>query len=77
MVTSGKREEEGARYGQGINSYRLYKTDKLQGYVVQHREYSKYFIITINGIKNLKTVNYYVIHLKHTLLYINYISIKT
>ena len=24
-----------------------YKTNKLQGYIVQHREYSQYFIITL------------------------------
>ena len=28
----------------------LYKINKIQGYIVQHREYSQYFIITINGI---------------------------
>ena len=28
----------------------MYKINKLQGYTVQNREYSQYFIITINGI---------------------------
>ena len=37
---------------------------KLQGYIVQHGEFSKYFIITINGIQPLKIVNHYVVHLK-------------
>ena len=27
----------------------LYKINRLQGYIVQYREYSQYFIITING----------------------------
>ena len=27
-----------------------YKINKLQGYIVQYREYSQYFIITINGV---------------------------
>ena len=27
----------------------MYKINKQQGYVVQHRDYSQYFIITING----------------------------
>ena len=42
----------------------MYKLNKLQGYIVQHREYSQYFIINIKGIKPLKIVNHYVVHLK-------------
>ena len=33
--------------------------NKLQGYIVQHREYSQYFITNLNGV-----LNYSVIHLK-------------
>lgn len=29
----------------------MYKIDKVQGYIVQHGEYSQQFIITINGVK--------------------------
>ena len=36
---------------------------KLQGYIVQLREYNRYFIVTINGVTPLKTVNHYIIHL--------------
>ena len=54
----------------------MYKINKLQGYIVQHREYSRNFIITINGIYSLKIVNHYVVHLKHTIFYIKYTSIK-
>ena len=43
----------------------MYKT-KLHGQIVQHREYSQYFIITANGILALKTANCYVVHLKLT-----------
>ena len=43
----------------------MYKT-KLHGQIVQHREYSHYFIITANGILALKTANCYVVHLKLT-----------
>ena len=28
----------------------MYKINKLQGCIVQYREYSKYFIITVNGV---------------------------
>ena len=28
----------------------LYVQDKLQGYIVQHREYSQYFMISMNGL---------------------------
>ena len=51
------------------------KINKLQGYIIQHREYSQYFIITINRVQPLKIVNHYVVHLKLT-LYINCTSIK-
>lgn len=27
----------------------IYKIYKIQGYIVQHREYSHYFVITLNG----------------------------
>ena len=39
----------------------MYKINKLQGYIVQHREYSKYFIITINGVQPLKITNNHVV----------------
>ena len=41
-----------------------HKINKLQGYVVQHREYSQYFTIAIHGIQSLKIVNHYAVHLK-------------
>ena len=28
----------------------MYKINKLQGYIVQHREYTQYFIITTSGV---------------------------
>ena len=28
----------------------VYKIKKIKGYIVQHREYHKYFVITLNGI---------------------------
>lgn len=46
----GKRREEGQDKGtelRGTNYYVLYK---LQGYIVQYRQHSQYFIITINGV---------------------------
>ena len=42
-----------------------YKINKLlQGYIAQHREYSQYFILTLNGGYSIKIMNYYVVHLK-------------
>ena len=39
------------RWGRGLRTTKYYhKTNKLQGYIVQHREYSQYFIITLKGI---------------------------
>ena len=42
----------------------MYKINKLQGYIIQHTEYSQYFIITINGVYPLKIVHHYVVRLK-------------
>ena len=53
--TSGYQQGEGGGEGQdrgrglrGTNYYVL--INKVQGYIIQHREYSQYFIITLNGI---------------------------
>ena len=78
MVTS-----RGGHYrGRGVTDTNCYyKINKLQGYNVQHREYCNYkWNITINNYKwniTLESVNHYVEHLKHIILYIKYISIKT
>ena len=56
-----------------VSSFTRYKINKLQGYIVQHREYSQYFIITINGVQPLKVVYHYVVW--KLILYINYASI--
>ena len=39
----GKREGQDRDRGLNIQTI-VYKTDKLRGYTVQHREYSQYFI---------------------------------
>ena len=50
MVTS-EREDERNKIRQGIEvQTTLYKINKLQGYIIQHREYSQYFIITISEV---------------------------
>ena len=51
MITSGERERGRDKIGWGIKRYKLpYKIDKLQGYIVQHKKYSQYLIITLNGV---------------------------
>ena len=66
MVTS-KEMGVGRTYALGIKRYKLlYKVNKLQGHIVQHRDYSQYFVITIKGIQPLKIMNHYVVHLKLT-----------
>ena len=40
------------------------KINKIQGYVVQHWEYSQYFIIILNGRYAITILNHYVIYLK-------------
>ena len=43
-----RRDKIGLR-GQEVKTT-MYKIDRLQGYMVEHREYSHYFKITIDGI---------------------------
>ena len=51
VVTSGEGEGEEIDRGRGLRgSNYMNKINKPQGYIVRHREYSQYFIITINGI---------------------------
>ena len=47
VVTSGEREA--GRDSIGVQTT-MYKINELQGYIVQHRQYSQYFIKTLNGI---------------------------
>ena len=61
----------------------MYEVNKPQEYIVQHREYRQYFIITLNGEYFIKVLNHYVVQLKlkqttetNIMLQINYISIK-
>ena len=48
MVTSGEKGGGKGTVGEGIII--IYKINKLQGYLVQYKEHSQYFIITINRI---------------------------
>ena len=52
VVSSGERKVgRRVRRGCGTESYNLLcKINKLQRHVVQHREHSQYFTITISGI---------------------------
>ena len=51
LYHSDQSPRRGGQYkGRGPNYYVWYK---LQGYIVQHREGSQYFITTINGVYNL------------------------
>ena len=36
----------------------MYELNKLQEYIAQHREYSQYFIITLNGNSSIKILNH-------------------
>ena len=50
----------------------MYKINKLHGYSVQHREYSQYFIITINRYcESLygTSVTYIILHINYTLIF--------
>ena len=44
-------EEGGATQGQGSGRYKILSVGQAQGCIVQHREYSQYFVITVNILK--------------------------
>ena len=52
MVTNGERAKERGKTQVEDNKVQTtkYKINKLQGYIVQYREYSQYFAVTLNGI---------------------------
>ena len=52
MVTSREKESERGKIRVGDEEIQntMCKINKLQGYIIQHREYSQYFIITLNGV---------------------------
>lgn len=51
----GKEMGEGQQRGRGLEVRTTrYKINKTQGCNVQHREYSKYFLITLNGLESMK-----------------------
>ena len=56
-----REQTSGYQWGEGKGSSKIgvgdeevqttpYEINKLQGYIIQHREYSQYFIITLNGV---------------------------
>ena len=49
MVASEEGEVED-KIGAGLRNRSYYIINKLQGCIVQHREYSQYFVVTISGI---------------------------
>ena len=56
VVIRGEREGRWSKIGVGDEEIwaTMYKIDKIQGYIVQHMEYSQYFIITLNGVQSIK-----------------------
>ena len=50
VLTSGERGGESSKIRKGDYEVQItrYKINKIQGYNVQHREYTQYFIITLN-----------------------------
>ena len=50
VVTSWQREERRGNRGAGDEETQTIIQNKQNRYIVQHREYSQYYIITINGL---------------------------
>ena len=44
VVTRGRGQREGQDSGRGLRGTTYNVQNKLQGYIIQHREYSQYFI---------------------------------
>ena len=69
VVTNGKMEVGGAGCGGGFEAQAtdiMYKINKLQGHIVQHRKYSLYFAITLNGRPSTKILNHCAVYWKLT-----------
>ena len=51
-IASGERKGRMGKIGIGDWEIQttIYKINKLQEYIVEHREYSQYLIITLNGV---------------------------
>ena len=56
------RVQDGGKELKSTNYY--VQNNKLQGYIAQDKEYSQYFIITLNELYSIKNFNHYVIYLK-------------
>ena len=56
----GEGSWEGQDRGRGFRRKNYYVKSKVQECSVQQREYTQYFIITINEVSSLKTVTHYV-----------------
>ena len=63
VVISGERKVRRGKREVGIKRYKLLCIKKLQGCIVPQWEYSQYFIIIINRVQPLKTVNHYDVYL--------------
>ena len=59
MIISGEREWGRDKIGVGDQEVQtsVYKINKLQGYIVQHRKYSQYFTITLNAVYYTKILS--------------------
>lgn len=68
--TSGYQWEDGSgrgRWGRGLEAQTIdimYKINKLQGHIVQHRKYSLYFAIILNRRPSTKILNHCAVHCK-------------
>ena len=75
---SGYQQGEGRGKGQyrsrELRDINYYAQNKLQLYIIQHRENNQYSRIIINGAYALKIVNHYIV--TYIMLYINYTSLK-
>ena len=69
-----RRETERQCMGRRLTGPNYCVQSKLQGYILQYREYSQYYIVTISG-KSIKIVNHHIVYLK-LVFDINYTSVK-
>ena len=46
----GEGKGKGQDRGRGTKAINYWIYNKLQGYIVQHEEYSQYFIVNTNGV---------------------------
>lgn len=59
---SSYREASG--WGRGMAGTNYWVLGRWQGGILQHKEYSQYFVLTLYGVQSIEMLNYYVVYVR-------------